>query len=222
MVVTIKCNLDTAQNTKQEKGDSFMRNLVLIAAIALGLLSFAAPAKAQYWPDMRDFKVQTNQQVQDARVAAALKEGKYRSEIDSYRKLAFSKAAATPDLFNKISVTLSNLQNHIDGYLKGLQSKVHQAAKNKEQIKNPYGLMEAYKEITTFSEVSLALDGYLTKVEKCNFKTSAVVTAANAAFCKKVISAKTFGYAKIMEVSFNKHDNDTFFNAKQALDSNLK
>lgn len=204
-----------------------MKSFAVKTVFVFSILGFVVPmASAQYWPDMRKFNAPSTEDVMAARVQQALAQSKYRAEIASYRKYAVTaKVPATPALSADIIANLVAVKKDVDAYLASLKATAKYAAAHKDEIKNPYGLMGTYKDITKFSEVSEKLSSFVAVTSKCDAILNHKVAGSafeNAVLCKKVVSARTLGYAKIMRASFKKNDRDTFFDAQDIVAKQLK
>lgn len=201
-----------------------MKRVALGVAVVFALVGFTVPAAAQYWPDMRDFNVPSTKDVVDVRVKQALAQGKYRAEIESFRKIAVTKSAVqTKDLDAKIAASLKNTIKDINAYVAKMKACAQSAISDKSYCQSGYALVPVYEDINNFSAAAEDLNKYLTTVQQCSVTLKAQGINANAAAaCKNVLSNKTYGYSKIMEVSFKNQDRDNFFNANKALGRYLK
>ncbi len=201
-----------------------MKRAALGIAVLFALVSFSLPCAAQYWPNMRDFNIPSDKDVTDMRVKEALKQGKYRAEIEALRKIAVTKSAAqSKDLDIKITTSLKNTIKDINAYVAKMKACAKEAVSDKSYCRSGYSLAPIYQDINDFSAAAADLNKYLFTVQQCEqvLKTNhlPVKVAEN---CKRVISNKTFGYSKIMELSFKNQDRDNFFNAKKSLSGHFK
>lgn len=200
-----------------------MKRAALGFAVLFTLAGFSVPCAAQYWPNMREFKVPSNEDVQNARVKEALKQGKYRAEIEALRKMAVTKPSVEArDLDLRIEASLSNTVRDINIYVAKMKACAESSLKDKS-CRSGYSMVYVYEDINDFSAAAKELNQYLFTVRQCSEALKArhlpVKVADN---CKTVISNKTLGYSKIMELSFKNDDRDNFFNAKKSLQRHFK
>lgn len=201
-----------------------MKRVSLAVAVLFALVGFSAPCSAQqYWPNMRDFNIPSNEDVQNARVKEALKQGKYRAEIQALRKMAVTKSATeAKDLDLQIESSLSNTIKDINLYVAKMQACAQNSMKDKS-CRSGYSMAYIYEDINSFSPVAKELEQYLSTVRECRETLKErhlpVKVADN---CKTVISNKTLGYSKIMELSFKNDDRDNFFHARNTLGRHFK
>lgn len=201
-----------------------MKRVALGVAVLFALVGFSLPCAAQYWPDMRDFNIPSTKDVVDVRVKEALQQGKYRAEIEALRKITVTKSAAqSKDLDIKISTSLKNTIKDINAYVAKMKACAQTAVSDKSYCTSAYALVPVYEDINNFSAAAEDLNKYLATVEKCGALIKAQHINVNVAqSCKNVISNKTYGYSKIMEISFKHNDRDNFFNANKALSGHFK
>lgn len=202
-----------------------MKRVSLAVAVLFALVGFSAPCSAQqYWPNMRDFNIPSNEDVTEARVKAALQEGKYRAEIQNFRKIAVSKACKeTQDLDAKIEKTIIGTIKDINSYVSNVKKCTKKVVDGKSYCQSGYALAPMYEDINNFSAAAEDLQKYLFVVQQCREVLKARYLHLDVAEnCKNVLSNKTYGYSKIMEISFRHDDRANFFDAKKSLARHFK
>ncbi len=202
-----------------------MKRVSLAVIVLFALVGFSVPsaAQSQYWPNIKEFNIPSNTDVMDARVKAALKEGKYRAEIERLRKFAVTQAPQqAKDLNLKIELSLDNMVRDINIYVAKMKVCADSSLKDKS-CRSGYSMVHIYEDINNFSAAAKELNQYLFTVRQCSEALKMRHLPVKVAdSCKTVISNKTFGYSKIMELSFQHNDRDNFFSAKKSLSKHLK